>query len=283
MEINGPDTGLFGPDSESWRVLRERSVLMGGLRALLMHAVHPVVADALARTHLYQDDPWGRHERTLRLIFTVIFGTRSEASAAVREINAAHRSVRGIDPVDGFPYTAGDPSPMLWVHASLESSFLLFERLTVGSLDDASRQRFHSESALVANLLGLSRSRIPPDTDALENYITETADSGLLRRTDSSRRLVDFMRRRERGIAGVKLWAVAFLALHTLPPQIRRLYDVDHRALEQYGLATLCGAIRLARPVRPRSSRIIGPARAAEARMRGEPAQVSETPILARQ
>jgi uncharacterized protein (DUF2236 family) len=37
------DPGLFGPGSVSWRVLREASVMIGGVRALLMHAAHPLV------------------------------------------------------------------------------------------------------------------------------------------------------------------------------------------------------------------------------------------------
>lgn len=282
MNISEPDVGLFGPGSESWRVLRERSVMMGGMRALLMQAAHPMIAAATDQTRLYQDSPWERHERTLRLTFTLVFGTRREAALAARQINAAHRSVRGLDPVSGLPYAARDPDLLLWVHATLVTSFLLFERLTMGSLDPAARQRFHEESALIARLVGLPSSHIPAEVTELEAYIEQTAGSGLLRRTDSSRLLVAFFRRRVPGIAGVKLRAAAFLAFHTLPPPLRELYGVDHRPIAQRQLEVLCGAIRLGRRAMPRRVRLIGPAIAADARMRGEPARMSDTPVLAR-
>src|SRR5262245_7558038 len=112
------DAGFFGPDSELWRVLRERTVIMGGMRALLMHAAHPLVSAAAMRTGMYEHDTWRRHERTLRLTFTLVFGTRQEAALAARQINAAHRSVHGIDDHTGLGYDARDPELLLWVHAS---------------------------------------------------------------------------------------------------------------------------------------------------------------------
>ena len=38
------DPGFFGPDSVTWQVNREFTVLFGGARALLMHAAHPLVS-----------------------------------------------------------------------------------------------------------------------------------------------------------------------------------------------------------------------------------------------
>jgi hypothetical protein len=46
-------------------------------------------------------------------------------------------------------------------------SFLEFERLTVGRLDDAGRQAFHEESMVSAELLRLPREAIPPTVPAL--------------------------------------------------------------------------------------------------------------------
>src|SRR5690349_6048061 len=118
-------------------MLRERSVVMGGMRALLMQAVHPVVASAIEQVGAYHRDPWGRHARTVRLMFAMFLAEPSEALAAIRLINQAHRAASGTDPLTGESCRADDPTLLLWVHASLVSSFLLFERLTVGVLDDA--------------------------------------------------------------------------------------------------------------------------------------------------
>src|SRR6266498_3654024 len=82
----GRDAGLFGPESVSWRVLREGSVVVGGLRALLMHAAHPLVVAGARQTGMYERDPWRRLERTLRQPFTVVFGTRLDAEVGGRRI-----------------------------------------------------------------------------------------------------------------------------------------------------------------------------------------------------
>src|SRR6266536_2008728 len=58
----GRDAGLFGPESVSWRVLREGAVVVGGLRALLMHAAHPLVVAGARPTGMYERDPWRRLE-----------------------------------------------------------------------------------------------------------------------------------------------------------------------------------------------------------------------------
>src|SRR6266536_35811 len=144
----GPDAGLFGPDSVSWRVLRESSVVVGRLRALLMHAAHPLVVAGARQTGMYERDPWRRLERTLRQTFTVVFGTHLEAEQAAKRIDDVHGAIKGIDEVTGLRYDARDPDLLLWVHACVVSGFLEMERRTLGKLDDAVRQRFHEEQKL---------------------------------------------------------------------------------------------------------------------------------------
>src|SRR5438132_2060317 len=129
------DAGFFGPDSVSWQVNRETSVLFGGARALLMHATHPLVIAGARQTGFYQRDAWKRLERTLQLQYTITFGTRAEAETAAARIRRVHDGIHGIDAVTGLPYDANDPELLLWVHACLVDSSLLFERLTVGRLD----------------------------------------------------------------------------------------------------------------------------------------------------
>ena len=147
------DQGFFGPDSVSWQVHRETTVLFGGARALLMQAAHPLVIAGARETGFYERNPWKRLERTLQLTYTITFGTRSEAEEAAARINAVHRNVHGVDPETGKPYDALDPELQLWVHACLVDSALLFEQLTVGALDESGRQRFHEEQKLAGAML----------------------------------------------------------------------------------------------------------------------------------
>src|SRR6266511_545690 len=165
----GRDAGLFGPESVSWRVLREGSVVVGGLRALLMHAAHPLVVAGARQTGMYERDPWRRLERTLRQTFTVVFGTRLEAELAARRIDDVHGAIKGIDAVTGLRYDARDPELLLWVHACLVSSFLEMERRTLGRLDPAARQRFHEEQMITVEPLRLPRESVPPTVEALDD------------------------------------------------------------------------------------------------------------------
>ena len=41
--------GFFGPDSITWRVHSDPSYAVGGLRALMLQALHPVAMDGVAR------------------------------------------------------------------------------------------------------------------------------------------------------------------------------------------------------------------------------------------
>jgi uncharacterized protein (DUF2236 family) len=275
------DAGLFGPESETWRVVGERSVLLGGMRALLMQAAHPLVAAAGRQTRMYQHDPWGRLERTLRLTLTILFGSKAEVSAAAWQINVAHRQVSGVDPITNLPYRAQDPDLLLWVHASLVSSFLLFERLTIGRLDDRGRQRFHEEAMVLTALLGLPRRRVPPTVAALDSYIQHVCQAGILQATEESRAMLALIRTpSEAGTLRSQL--ASFAAVHTLPPAIRDLYGEHHGRVDQTKLALLCAGMRTGRLLVPREHRLIEPARAALARMRGTGpfVPVSAVPVL---
>src|SRR5262245_63988718 len=56
----GTDLGYFGPDSVSWQVHREVTVLFGGARALLLQAAHPLVVAGADQTAMYDRNPWRR-------------------------------------------------------------------------------------------------------------------------------------------------------------------------------------------------------------------------------
>jgi uncharacterized protein (DUF2236 family) len=277
-----PDPGFFGPQSQLWQVLRERTVIMGGMRALLMHAAHPLISAAAMETGLYQRDMLRRHERTLRLTFTLVFGARTEAISAARQINAAHRQVHGFDHASGLTYDARDPVLLLWVHASLMSSFLLFERLTVGRLDDTGRQQFHEEAIRLAGLLGLPAARIPPRADGLDAWIDDVVHGGILRSSQGARLMSEALHRRASGADGYASRAAGFMALHTLPPALRDYYGVSHDRADERKLRALALSIRVGRQALPPSARFIGSAIAGHARMRGAAALVSETAVLPR-
>jgi uncharacterized protein (DUF2236 family) len=262
------DQGFFGPSSVSWRVHRETTVLFGGARALLMQAAHPLVIAGARETGFYERNPWKRLERTLQLTYTITFGTSEEAREAAARINAVHRNVHGIDTVTGKPYDALDPDLLLWVHACLVDSALLFEQLTVGALDEAGRQRFHEEQMLAAEMLLLPRERIPPTVQELRDYITSVVESGDLLVTDAARAVAGlFKNPPPEAEWRPVLRAVSRWAFGTLPPQLRAQYGVMWTPAHDAMKALTLRSVRLLRPALPRRVRYIQPAEAALARL----------------
>jgi uncharacterized protein (DUF2236 family) len=268
------DAGLFGPESASWQVHRHYTVMLGGARALLLQAAHPLVVAGARQTSMYERDPWKRLERTLSQTYTVVFGTRAEALAASKRIDDIHGVIKGIDAVTGLPYDARDPELLLWVHAVLVDSFLLFERATVGGLDDAGRQAFHEESMVSAELLRLPRERIPPTVPALRAYIDEVAASGILRMTDGAGTVAELIRNPPANVPQRRLWGlIGYLGFGTLPAPVRALYGVRGGPLRAAGVRATLLAVRAARPLAPRHLRVIMPAQLAERRLAGAAGQ----------
>lgn len=254
------DEGYFGPGSVSWQVHREITVLFGGARAMLMQAAHPLVIAGAAQTGMYERNPWKRLQRTLVLQYALTFGTRAEAHAAADRINDVHDRIHGIDPVTGRRFDATDPQLLLWVHACLVESALLFERLTVGRLDDRGRQRFHEEQMLAAELVRLPRSMIPTTVPELEAYVADTVRSGELVVTDAARSVAGlFLEPPLEAEWRPVLRTVARLAFGTLPPELREGYHLPQRRGERAARRITFAVLRACRPVLPARFRFIAP------------------------
>ena len=269
------EDGFFDQDTYTWRLNREMTVLFGGVRALLMHAAHPLVAAGARQTATYRRDPWARLLRTLSLQLLLPFGTREEANDAADRINRLHTVINGIDPATGERYDALDPDLLLWVHACLEVSTVLFYELTVCPLTPHQKQIFHDENLLAAELVRLPRDRVPATYPELEAYVEELIGSDRLLITDVAREVAALIRG---GPVPWYLWPVwrfiAFAAVGTLPGDLRRLYGFRFGSVRQALLDASFWVLKRIRPFLPKRFRWVLPARVAERRRRGENVQM---------
>ncbi|MEO8477012.1 MAG: oxygenase MpaB family protein [Actinomycetota bacterium] len=272
------DTGYFGPESVSWKVHKEVTVLFGGARALLMQAAHPLVVAGANQTAMYERNPWKRLQRTLILTYTMTFGTKAEADGAAEKINDVHTRINGTDPITGKRYDALDPELLLYVHACLVDSALLFERLTVGKLDDAGRQRFHEEQMLAAELCLVPREMIPPTVPALSAWLADFEDRGDLMVTEGARKVLDlFLDPPEEAEWRPILRGVSRLAYGTLPGGIREMYGLPFGPLKEAMMSATFPLIRATRPLLPPKFRYIAPYQDHLLRLRGiEPRDVDD-------
>ncbi len=265
------DTGFFGPESMTWRINQEMTVLFGGVRALLMHAAHPLVAAGARQTATYRRDPWARLLRTLSLQLLLPFGTRGEAQHAAERINRLHAVVNGMDPVTGERYDALDPQLLLWVHACLEESSVLFYELTVRPLTDAQREQFHEENKKAAELVLLDPSDVPSTFTAMQAHIDDVIASDRLLISDIAREVADLISGGPVPWRVKPIWKfIAFAAVGTLPEELQRRYGYRWSPGRDRLLRANLKILKTVRPYLPQRLRLILPARVAHRRLAGE-------------
>lgn len=165
------DLGLFGPGSVAWRLHRHPAMLVGGLRALMMQALHPLAMAGVANHSNYRNDVWGRFNRSAQYVTVTVFGDRPAAEAAGAKVRAVHRHIRGVDTVTGLPYAADDPELLVWVHATLTDSFLAAYRRYVGRLSQVDADRYLAEMVRQAELAATPPELVPASERDLRAYL----------------------------------------------------------------------------------------------------------------
>ena len=259
--------GLFGPGSVSWVVDRELMVVAGGSCALLLQAAHPVVAAGVVEHSTYATDPFGRLLRTLTSSFDVVFGTRTEAEATIRRVNAIHASVRGRLPDDETPYSALDPEALLWVHATLVDTALRVYGRFVRPLSPAEEQGYHEEAGEVALRLGVVPDSLPPDIASLRAWMDEMIAGGRVHVTPDARRIAATVLYPLAWVPRLAWDGAHLISLATLRPEIRRQYGIAWSPARQRGIERIAAVSRRALPLVPTLLRHAPQARAAQHRM----------------
>jgi uncharacterized protein (DUF2236 family) len=159
----GADAGYFGRDSVSWRVHADPMMLVGGVRALFLQALHPQAMAAVAQYSHFRDDPWRRLLRTADYIGVTTYGTKVEADAAAQRLRRLHAKVPG----------AKDPELLRWIHCCEIESFLTTIRRAGLPLADADADAYVAEQVASAALVGLAADDVPHDTASLQRYFDD--------------------------------------------------------------------------------------------------------------
>src|SRR5438094_821717 len=155
------DAGLFGPGGIAWRVHRDRSFPLAGMRALMVQALHPLAMAGVAQHSDWQRDPFGRLAATSGYVLTVTYGDIASANEAAARVRAVHKHVRGTDPETGLPYAAEDPDLLLWIHAALVESIMTIVQRYGRGLDPADGDRYVAEMVPFAEIVGVPGDMVP--------------------------------------------------------------------------------------------------------------------------
>lgn len=280
-EMPAEAVGLFGPESVSWRLLRENVIsVLGGARALILQVAHPLVGTGVSEHSNYREEPWGRLFRTLEATSTIIFGTAEEAEAAARQVWRIHGKVRGELSEDagryqaGTPYEARDPELLMWVHATLVDTALLIYDRYVAPLSLADRAAYYEEQKLFAEMFGVPRELLPKTYLDFAHYFDDVVERELAV-TAALEDVVDATlinpilpppaRPLRRPLAEVVKWQTAA----TLPPRLRDELGLGWGAVRLRLAGTSESLVRTVLPLLPRPLREYPKARSADRRLRG--------------
>jgi uncharacterized protein (DUF2236 family) len=258
--------GFFGPGSVTWRVHVDPTFSVGGLRALLLQALHPVAMDGVARfSGGFTTAPWPRLMRTAAYVDTLTFGTRHEALGAVRRVQDIHRRLGGTEETSGRVYRVDDPDLLLWVHCSEVDSLLSVARRAGVRLTDDEADRYVEEQVTSAVLVGAVEADVPRSTAELAAYFERMRPE--LRATPAARaayRLVVLppMPAWVRFLTPARpAWgSLAGLAVASLPAWARRMYGMPGLGVAEPATTAALRAFRqatLALPARARRSPIV--------------------------
>ncbi|MGA1784357.1 MAG: oxygenase MpaB family protein [Pontimonas sp.] len=192
----GSDAGYFGEGSAVWAVHGANPTLVGGIRALLMQALHPGAMAGVAEHSRYHSDPLGRLSGTVRWVVVTTFGSTDVVDREMSRVTTMHQKVRGdysTNTGERTPYTAQDADLLAWVHLVFTESFLSAHQKMGGSIPGANGEsgpdRYVREWAKAGELMGY------PDPPRSEKELRDTiaAYKPQLRRDERVRDALKFI------------------------------------------------------------------------------------------
>jgi uncharacterized protein (DUF2236 family) len=235
------DPGLFGPGSVTWRVHGDPSMLIGGLSALMLQTLHPLVMAGVDEHSNYRDDPLGRLGRTGSFVTGTTFGSTEAAEQLIQFVRRIHRGVHGIAP-DGRPYSADDPDLLTWVHTTEVASFLkAHQRFTPFPVRGDQADRYLHEVATIADRLGAEY--VPRSRVAVRAYFRDVRPQ--LEAGEQALGAIEFLTAPMRGhpVMTAAHQAVIRAAIGLLPGWARDMLGVPHPGL--VGQAMVLPAVHL--------------------------------------
>ncbi|TKJ63399.1 histidine kinase [Pseudomonas viridiflava] len=172
LDLENPkgDPGLFGPQAVCWKVHGDfTSMLVGGISALMLQALHPLALAGIWDHSNFRDDMLGRLRRTGQFLSGTTFGSTQDVNWLIEKVRTIHLQITGTAP-DGRPYAASDPGLLTWVHVAEVSSFMAAHlRYLDPLLSTADQDTYYAETAVVAERLGAQD--VPRSRDAIADYL----------------------------------------------------------------------------------------------------------------
>jgi uncharacterized protein (DUF2236 family) len=246
----------------SQRINRERVVVLGWGRAILLQLAHPLVAAGVAEHSGVAGSRWARLQRlhaTVRAMVELSFGDESQQLRTAERINAIHEQrIHGRLPMtvgrypEGTPYTATDPELLRWVHATLLDSVPLAYERFVGPLTASEKDDYCEESEKVGRLLRIPEGMLWRRASEVAGFIEQATRGGTVTvgpqaRLVARQLLYPPLTDPTRPAA----WLTRLVTLGLLPPRIREAYRFPWSPRRDRSLRIVSTTIRRLLPVMP--------------------------------
>ncbi|EYT55976.1 hypothetical protein H490_0105080 [Leucobacter sp. UCD-THU] len=227
------DDGYFGPGSVSWRLFSDPSSKLGGVAALLLQSLNPMMMRVFDGTSGYASDAEGRAERTGRYIDTTVFGDRAHADAAGEAVQRLHAASVWTDPRTGEELRADTQEWLAWTHNAIVYGVLRASDAFGPTLTVAEQDRFVVEQHEAARIVGITdASLLPGSRFELDRYIHD--NRGWMALTLPAAELSRELRAPALRGNPVKVWAAVNIQdgiLSLLPDWARLLFGVEGRPM----------------------------------------------------
>ena len=186
----GEDAGLFEPSDAAWVVHADVATMIGGIRALLLQALHPGSLGGVMQHSRYEEDALGRLSGTIRWLTICTFGSKEALEVESARVRQMHERVKGkFANNDGTTrdYKASDGDLLLWVHVAFTDSFLAAHQQY--GIKEINPDEYVSQWASAVTPLGVTN---PPSTyEELKQVLRDYEPQ--LRVDEKTKRVINFI------------------------------------------------------------------------------------------
>ena len=226
----GDEPGLYVPTDAPWVIHRDFGTLVGGIRALLMQALHPAALTGVRDHSRYEKDPLGRLAGTIRWLTITTFASRTEVMREAQRVNRLHTRVTGeFETGHGEvrPYRAGDPEFLLWVHVAFMESFLVAHQMYAATPIPAGDKATGADNYVAqwaASVEPLGLDSAPTTAAQMNAIIDDLWAREVLVSSESTQAVVSFIRRPPLPRLARPTYRLLFdAAVISIRPEFRRL------------------------------------------------------------
>lgn len=226
----GETPGYFQPSDAPWVVHAGLGTLVGGIRALLMQALHPGTLRGVSEHSRYESDPLGRLAGTIRWLTVTTFGSKEAIDGEAARVNRLHERVSGVYESNSSEiknYRASDHDLMLWVHVCFMESFIVSHLAYTDVPVPGGTDEYVRQWARAAEPLGLD-SDVPKSKSELDAMILNFYSGNQLRVDENTRKVIGFIRKPPLPLLAKPIYKILFqAAAASLKTEFRQMLEIS--------------------------------------------------------